>query len=60
MDILGESLRPVGVLNEDLQQAALDALGIDRSACRPYAETYSWTACAARFLDNLVPTGRFA
>jgi glycosyltransferase involved in cell wall biosynthesis len=60
MDILGESPRPVGALNENLQQAALDALRIDRTACRPHAETYSWTTCAARFLDNLVPTTSFA
>jgi len=60
MDILGESPRPVGALNENLQQAALDALSIDRTACRPHAETYSWTTCAVRFLDNLVPTTSFA
>jgi glycosyltransferase involved in cell wall biosynthesis len=59
-DILGESPLPVGALNENLQQAALDALTIDRTACRPHAETYSWTTCAARFLDNLVPTTSFA
>jgi glycosyltransferase involved in cell wall biosynthesis len=59
MDILGESPLPVGALNDNLQQAALDALKIDRSACRPHAETYSWTACAQRFLDNLVPTHSF-
>jgi glycosyltransferase involved in cell wall biosynthesis len=60
MDILGESPVPVGALNENLLQAALDALKIDRTACRPHAETYSWTACAQRFMDNLVPTGKFA
>jgi glycosyltransferase involved in cell wall biosynthesis len=60
MDILRESDVPVGALNEDLRQAALDALHIDRAACRPHAETYSWSACATRFLDNLVPTHRFA
>jgi glycosyltransferase involved in cell wall biosynthesis len=60
MDILSESSRPVGALNENLRQAALDALNIDRAACRPHAETYSWTTCAARFLDNLVPTKSFA
>jgi glycosyltransferase involved in cell wall biosynthesis len=60
MDILSESPRPVGALNENLLQAALDALNIDRTACRPHAETYSWTTCAARFLDNLVPTTSFA
>ena len=59
-DILGESDRPVGALNDNLQQAALDALKIDRTACRPHEETYSWTACAQRFLDNLVHTRTFA
>jgi glycosyltransferase involved in cell wall biosynthesis len=59
-DILGESKMPVGALNENLQQAALDALGIDRRFCRPHAELYSWTACATRFLDNLVPTISYA
>jgi len=55
-DILGEAALPVGALNEDLRVAALAALEIDRAACRPHAETYSWTACAQRFMDNLVPT----
>ncbi|HQT63097.1 MAG: alpha-mannosyltransferase [Acidocella sp. 20-57-95] len=59
-DILGESPVPVGALSEDLQQAALEALKIDRSHCRPHAETYSWTACTNRFLDNLVPTRTYA
>jgi glycosyltransferase involved in cell wall biosynthesis len=59
-DILGESPKPVGALNDNLQTAALDALKIDRSNCRPHAETYSWTACAQRFLDNLVPLNRYA
>jgi glycosyltransferase involved in cell wall biosynthesis len=59
-DILGESAVPVGALNEDLQLAALQALTIDRAACRPYAETYSWTACAQRFVENLVPTHGYA
>jgi glycosyltransferase involved in cell wall biosynthesis len=59
-DILGESQIPVGALNEDLRQAALDALKIDRAACRPHAELYSWSACAARFLDNLVPMHSYA
>ena len=56
MDILGESQHPVGSLNEDLQKAALDAMHINRAACRPHAETYSWAACTQRFMDNLVPT----
>jgi glycosyltransferase involved in cell wall biosynthesis len=54
-DIIAASPKPIGALNTDLRQAALDALTIDRTACRPYAETYSWPTCAAMFLDNLVP-----
>ncbi|HEY1857626.1 glycosyltransferase family 4 protein [Acidocella sp.] len=54
-DILGEAPVAVGALDEDLGQAALAALKIDRSACRPYAERFSWEACTQRFLDNLVP-----
>lgn len=59
-DILSESPLPVGALNENLQQAALEALTIDRANCRPHAEAYSWTACATRFMDNLVPTKTYA
>jgi glycosyltransferase involved in cell wall biosynthesis len=59
-DILGESTVPVGAVSDDLGKAALEALQIDRAACRAHAETYSWTACAERFLDNLVPVRDFA
>lgn len=55
LDILGEAPLPVGALDEDLRAACLKALEIDRANCRPYAETYSWHACAERFMDNLVP-----
>lgn len=54
-DILGEAPQPVGVLHEDLKTACLAALKIERSHCRPYAEQFSWRACAERFLDNLTP-----
>jgi glycosyltransferase involved in cell wall biosynthesis len=53
-DILAEATAPVGALDEDLHKACLKALETDRSACRLYAETYSWRACAERFVDNLV------
>jgi glycosyltransferase involved in cell wall biosynthesis len=56
LDILREAPVPVGALNEDLRAAALAALNIDSTLCRPYAQTYAWDACAQRFLDNLVPT----
>lgn len=39
-----------GFLHEDLQTAALQALTLDRDACRNYALMFSWTACAERFL----------
>lgn len=54
MDILGEAPIPVGALDEDLRKACLKALEIERGNCRPYAENYSWRACAERFMDNLV------
>ena len=46
---------PVGVLDADLRSAALGALTLDRAACRPYAQRFSWAACADGFLGNLVP-----
>ena len=59
-DILGEAKVPVGALDEDLRAACLAALEIDRANCRPFAETYSWRACAERFMDNLVPVKALA
>lgn len=52
-DIIGDS--DIGVLSEDLRQAALDALSIDRAKCRAFAERFSWSACAEQFAANLVP-----
>jgi glycosyltransferase involved in cell wall biosynthesis len=43
-----------GCLNWDLRQAALDALKISPAACRSYAETLTWRACAEQFVANLV------
>ncbi|MGE4480476.1 glycosyltransferase family 4 protein [Acidocella sp.] len=54
-DILGEAPVPVGALDEDLRTACLKALEVNSVNCRPYAEQYSWRACAERFMDNLVP-----
>jgi hypothetical protein len=36
------------------------AVEINRANSYPYAETYSWRACAERFMDNLVPMGALA
>jgi len=44
-----------GVIGEDLQRACLEALKIDRSSARVYAEKFSWRACAEEFRRNLQP-----
>jgi glycosyltransferase involved in cell wall biosynthesis len=49
-DVIGSA--PVGVLNEDLREAALSALTIPRDQCRAFALGYSWQASARQFLDN--------
>ncbi len=41
----------VGFLGDDLREAALAALDLDRKECRSYAELFSWAACARRFSD---------
>lgn len=52
LDIIGQST--AGVLSQDLGQAALDCLRLDRSACRAHADLFSWGRAGAQFLDNLV------
>ena len=44
---------PIGVLNEDLKAACLDALKISREACRDFALTRSWDNSAKQFLSNV-------
>ncbi len=53
LDVIGAA--PVGALDEDLREACLRALRLDRMACRAHAEGFSWAACARRFRDSLVP-----
>lgn len=43
----------VGWLDEDLGKAAMQALTIDRHACRDYALGFSWEKCARQFLANI-------
>jgi len=45
----------VGVLDEDLGYAVQRALAIPSERCRAHAMRYSWSACAAQFLENLQP-----
>ncbi|KAB0681263.1 glycosyltransferase family 4 protein [Aureimonas leprariae] len=54
LDILGDG-SGVGVLSEDLASAALNALRLDRAACRRFAEGFSWESCTRQFAANLVP-----
>lgn len=53
LDVIGAA--PVGVLNDDLGQAALQALTMDPKACRAFALTRSWETSVDQFLDNVVP-----
>lgn len=54
-DVLGDDAGTVGILDEDLRRAALAAVGLDRAACRRFAERFSWEECAASFCNSLVP-----
>lgn len=42
-----------GVLDNDLHTATLDALELDRSACRDHALQYTWEKATAQFFANL-------
>lgn len=50
-DIIGQAR--VGVLSEDLRQAAMSALTIDREACRRHARDFTWERSADQFLANI-------
>jgi glycosyltransferase involved in cell wall biosynthesis len=43
---------PVGVLNEDLRAACMQALWISREACREFALRYSWENSARQFIGH--------
>jgi glycosyltransferase involved in cell wall biosynthesis len=44
-----------GFVSDDLKQACLDCLTLDRAAVRAYAMRFSWRASAEEFLRNLQP-----
>ncbi len=44
-----------GAINDDLAQACLDCLELDRETAHKHAQAFSWTACAEQFLENLDP-----
>jgi len=43
-----------GILDEDLREAAMAALLLDREDVRSYAERYSWERCTRQFASHLV------
>lgn len=53
IDVLGDS--PAGALREDLREACLEALRIDRATARAHAEKFSWRAASEQFLAHLRP-----
>jgi glycosyltransferase involved in cell wall biosynthesis len=58
-DVIGG--HPVGVLNEDLRVACLEALKVSRAACRTFALSRSWENSARQFIGhvNNVATGGY-
>ncbi|WP_068085769.1 glycosyltransferase family 4 protein [Polycladidibacter stylochi] len=58
IDVIGNS--GAGVLDDDLQKAALAALEIDRAHCRQVALKYSWRACAEQFYRNALSAQKYA
>jgi 1,2-diacylglycerol 3-alpha-glucosyltransferase/glucuronosyltransferase len=50
-DVIGSA--PVGVLNDDLQKACLEALRISRQDCLEFAARYTWEASARAFIENM-------
>jgi glycosyltransferase involved in cell wall biosynthesis len=49
-DVIGDN--PVGVLNEDLANACMEALWISRETCRQFALRYSWDNSARQFIGH--------
>jgi glycosyltransferase involved in cell wall biosynthesis len=49
IDVVGDA----GVLSNDLREAALGALNVDRAKARAKALTYGWPACAELFLKHV-------
>jgi glycosyltransferase involved in cell wall biosynthesis len=59
VDVVGGT--DVGVLDDDLRRACLEALKIPKERCRAFAMNLSWAACARQFHDNLIAANaRFA
>lgn len=53
IDVLGDG--GAGAMHEDLREACLQALKIDRHHARAWAERFSWAAASAQFAAHLKP-----
>ncbi len=53
VDVLADG--GAGAMNEDLREACLDALKIDRAHARAWAERFSWRAASEQFASHLRP-----
>jgi glycosyltransferase involved in cell wall biosynthesis len=53
-DVIGSA--PVGVLDEDLRAACLEALQVSREDCVEFATGYSWQASARVFVEHALNT----
>ena len=51
LDVIGDS--GAGALDDDLRKAALAALAIPHAQARAHALTFTWSACAAQFVEQL-------
>lgn len=56
IDVLGDS--DAGVMHEDLREACLAALKIDRKTARAHAEKFSWRAATEQFVSHLRPAAQ--
>ncbi|MFP3711085.1 glycosyltransferase family 1 protein, partial [Paraburkholderia sp. SIMBA_009] len=49
-----------GAMHEDLQEACLEALKIERDTARAWAERFSWRAASEQFASHLQPLPKTA
>jgi glycosyltransferase involved in cell wall biosynthesis len=57
-DVIGDT--PVGVLDEDLRRACLEALECSRDDCRDFALGMTWQASARIFIAHVTEAAKFA
>jgi glycosyltransferase involved in cell wall biosynthesis len=58
IDVLADG--DAGAMHEDLREACLNALKIDRARARAWAERFSWRAASEQFAAHLQPLPHMA